>query len=160
MNIPIHLANALREHQRSRRSGRPRYPAEYRFWIKVLKTDTCWLWTASTIRNYGQFKPEPGKVVHAHRWAYEQEFGPIPEGLVLDHLCKVTLCVRPDHLEAVTISENVRRSDNLAMQNSRRTHCVNGHEFNESNTAYTRKGYRRCRACHYIRGKQWRKSRK
>ncbi len=50
------------------------------------------------------------RVTGAHRAMYEQMVGPIPEGLVLDHLCKQPPCIRPEHLEPVTIAENTRRS--------------------------------------------------
>lgn len=85
-------------------------PAE-RFWSKVDKgaDDECWLWTASTDgHGYGQFWNGERRMP-THRWAYEQARGPIPEGLQLDHLCRVRRCVNPDHLEAVTQAENIRR---------------------------------------------------
>ena len=97
-------------YSRWRRTGDPlgRFqPTEVRFWRFVAKTDTCWLWTGATASGYGLFWDE--RQVRAHRWAYESEVGPIPEGLQLDHLCRVPLCVRPDHLEPVTGAENMRR---------------------------------------------------
>lgn len=86
-----------------------------RFWEKVDKTPSCWLWTGAISggTGYGSFATMLGrnerKGVGAHRWAYEALVGPIPEGLVLDHLCAVRRCVRPEHLEPVTIGENNRR---------------------------------------------------
>jgi len=83
-----------------------------RFWSKVEKTVSCWLWTASTRRGYGQFvinnKPTP-----AHRFAYEQLVGDIPRGLQLDHLCRVRNCVNPEHLEPVTSRENILRGEGI-----------------------------------------------
>ncbi len=80
-----------------------------RFWAKVDRSGECWLWTGNVYRDgYGQFYVER-RQVRAHRWAYESEVGPIPEGLVLDHLCRVRLCVRPSHLEPVTNRENLLR---------------------------------------------------
>ena len=58
-----------------------------RFWEKVNKGDGCWVWTAATAQGYGVFGLTGGAQVNAHRWAYEQEYGPIPEGLQVDHTC-------------------------------------------------------------------------
>lgn len=69
----------------------------------------CWIWTGSTIRSgYGRLMYR-GEQVLAHRRYYEHHVGPIPEGLTIDHLCRVRACVNPDHLEPVTNAENVRR---------------------------------------------------
>jgi len=69
----------------------------------------CWIWNGSTWGNgYGQVWLN-GRNALAHRAMYEQETGPIPEGKQLDHLCRVTLCVNPAHLEPVTNAQNVRR---------------------------------------------------
>jgi hypothetical protein len=120
---------------------RKRSPEE-RFWAKVDKTETCWLWTGAITKRtgYGAFGMQLGSVnrwhnVLPHRFAYELLIGPIPEGLVIDHLCFVRRCVRPDHLEPVTATENIRRA--LA----RRTHCQQGHPYDTS----THK--RECKTC-------------
>lgn len=87
-------------------------PLEARFWPKVNKTDSCWLWTgAKTGAGYGMIREvgHGGKMLMAHRVAYELLVGPIPEGLFLDHLCRTPLCVNPAHLEPVTCRENMRR---------------------------------------------------
>ncbi len=93
--------------------------ARDRFDSFVEITDSCWLWNHSLTQNgYGRFRD--GKMWLAHRWAYEHFAGPIPEGLQVDHLCRVRNCVNPAHLEAVTASENTVRSD---LPQRRRTHC-------------------------------------
>lgn len=87
----------------------PGIPAIERWEMKVERTATCWLWTASLSTNgYGQFTPY-GRTVPAHRFSYETFVGPIPPRLEIDHLCGVRRCVNPDHLEPVTHHENMRR---------------------------------------------------
>lgn len=122
-------------------------PFEVRFWAKVNKTDFCWLWSASKFKTgYGQF----GAGKYAHRIAYEMIVGPIPEGMVIDHLCRVRHCVNPDHLEPVSNKTNLLRGVGFSGVNSRKTHCSKGHPFDEQNTYYSAKGYRACRTCHRI----------
>lgn len=78
----------------------------------------CHVWTRAVgSHGYGHRKIE-GRTVLAHRHSYEQEYGPIPEGLVVDHLCRQRLCVRASHLEAVTIAENIRRGDKATLSHS------------------------------------------
>lgn len=87
------------------------FPLEERFFAKVMKTPLCWLWTAARTKNgHGVFGTGGGTSTSAHRWSYEYHLGPIPDGLQVDHLCRVTRCVNPAHLEAVTGAENVRRA--------------------------------------------------
>ncbi|MBN9210756.1 MAG: hypothetical protein BGO45_10805 [Microbacterium sp. 71-36] len=78
-----------------------------RFWARVVKAD-CWEWTGSLRTGYGLFRLD-GRNVQTHRWAYEEQVGPIPDGFQIDHLCRNTRCVNPDHLEPVTQAENIRR---------------------------------------------------
>lgn len=110
---------------------------EERFWAKVEKTDTCWLWTACTFRGgYGSFWFD-GKLVRAHRFAYELLISPIPRGLQLDHLCRVRACVNPVHLEPVTGRENVLRGEGPTAFNALKTHCAHGHLLDEVNTYHS-----------------------
>lgn len=119
-----------------------------RFWAKVDRRgpDDCWLWTGAVqSRGYGQLGVD-GKLVYAHRWAYEHEVGPIPDGLTIDHLCRTRLCVNARHLEPVTNKVNIQRGESPWATNARKTHCVNGHEFTLENT-FARPGGRGCRMC-------------
>ena len=120
-----------------------------RFWAKVNKTDTCWLWTACTTNGYGRIGSGegPGKMLLAHRAAYEMIVGPIPEGLDLDHLCRVTLCVNPNHLEPVTHRENVLRGESPVAKRARQTECLRGHPLSGANLYTYPNGNRRCKIC-------------
>lgn len=85
-----------------------------RFWPLVLMpvnyVDGCWQWTGTRQSGgYGKWSPHRGQHLLAHRWSYERIRGPIPAGLHLDHLCRITYCVNPWHLEPVTAAENTRR---------------------------------------------------
>lgn len=125
-----------------------------RFWMKVRKTDGCWLWTASLNHyGYGQFR-DGSTVSRAHRLAYVEANGSIPDGLQLDqldHLCRNRACVNPDHLEPVTQRTNNRRGMGFSGRNAAKTACLNGHQFDAQNTHRDRIGRRRCRACHAAR---------
>jgi len=78
-----------------------------RFWNKVDKTGSCWIWTASRNEGYGMFWD--GKLnQRAHRMAYQWMNGLIPEGLTIDHMCRVRSCVNPSHLRVLTNVENAR----------------------------------------------------
>lgn len=117
-------------------------PIEKRFWAKVRKTDTCWLWEAGQQgEGYGSFKIN-GRHIQAHRFSYELLIGPIPEGLELDHLCRIRLCVRPEHLEPVTHQENIRRG---AQGIVIRPFCKRGHPLSEAKIRGN--GTRVCRPC-------------
>lgn len=94
------------------------FPLGNRFWSKVNRDGPivqpelgpCWLWTGGTSGESGYGKYAIRRVsFRAHRLAWEEENGPVPEGLQLDHLCGMRLCVRRSHLEPVTGKENIRR---------------------------------------------------
>lgn len=125
-----------------------------RLMSKTKKTDTCWIFTGGLDSGgYGQIKVN-GKDRRTHRVAYELLVGPIPEGLVIDHLCRVRNCVNPDHMEPIDQRSNVLRGTNPWAVHSRQTHCANGHEFNAENTRYDRNG-RVCRPCARRRNREY-----
>lgn len=129
-------------------------PVIERFEEKVAPGENgCILWTASgNGAGYGAMYIAKGKRVLAHRWAYEHYVGPIPEGMVLDHLCRNRICVNPAHLEPVTHRTNVLRGVAPTAVNAAKTHCDQGHLFDAENTAMDR-GKRACRACNRARSK-------
>lgn len=127
-------------------------PAVERFWPKVAKTDGCWHWRGRLNREgYGKFYvgvvERKYVYISAQRWAWEQINGPVPPGLVLDHLCRNRACVRPDHLEPVTSGTNVLRGESPSAQCARKLTCKRGHPFDEANTRQSTKGHRMCVIC-------------
>lgn len=138
-------------------SRMPAYrPESERFWEKVIKTDSCWLWTAGCNgrnKEYGCFYLAGGKKsIGAHVWSYTQSKGPVPDGLVVDHLCNNTKCVNPLHLEAKTHQTNILRGRGLAAHEAQQTRCKRGHSLKD---AHILSGNRRdCRQCRIIRNNE------
>jgi hypothetical protein len=114
--------------------------------------DGCWRWTGeiNRVHGYGYFNKKI-----AHRLAYELLIGPIPEGMVIDHLCRNRWCVNPDHMEPVTSGENVLRGEGPSAKAARKQECDHGHPFTPENTKFLTRAdgrkYRRCRTCARIR---------
>lgn len=119
----------------------PRYPTQLqRFYAMEKPSEPCWIWPFKIdARGYGKVKYQ-GRARKAHQVVYEHYVGPVPDGLELDHLCRITDCVNPSHLEPVTHMENIRR------RTAAKTHCHKGHEYTAENT-YTGGGKRQCRTC-------------
>ena len=151
------LAKGLcpRHYHRLRNTGSTDAPIrrtpEQRFWAKVRKTKTCWLWTGPR-HEYGhpQFKIG-GSNVMVYRFSYELARGSIPEGKVLDHLCRVPWCVNPDHLDPVENSENVLRGIGPGAINKRKTHCIRGHELVPRPS---QPQYRHCPICREVKQRE------
>lgn len=115
-----------------------------RFFAKVDAEGDCWEWTANKDKDgYGKFR-DGDKHYRAHRFVYEQMVGPIPDGLVIDHLCKNTSCVNPDHIEPVTWAENLHRGASIQAKHARRRTCPRGHEYDATQGNGK---YRKCRTC-------------
>lgn len=114
----------------------------------IQYTDGCWVWRLRlTDAGYARTSID-GQQVYVHRWTYERIYGPIPDGLEIDHLCRNRACVRPSHLEAVTHRVNTLRGETIPAARAAQTSCVQGHPYDEANTyVWPKDGTRRCRAC-------------
>ena len=133
-------------------------------WDKVEKTNRCWKWTgANNGDKYGRYGYGririAGKNIPAHKYFYELLIGNVPSGLELDHLCFNRLCVRPEHLEPVTRSENLRRSWAKRIKN--KPNCPSGHPFSGSNlyaasNKRTNRHQRVCKKCHNESNRRYR----
>jgi hypothetical protein len=126
---------------------------EQRFWSRVDRSagdDACWPWIgAKTYRGYGAFW-DGKKHSNGHRYSYELHSGvEIPDGMQIDHLCRVTYCVNPKHLELVTRKENMRRMGDAV------THCRMGHAYAPENTYKDKRGSRSCLICRRARSTAW-----
>ena len=114
---------------------------EDRFFSKVDSSGVCWEWNSGVNeKGYGRFDQS-----YAHRWAYQFLVAPIPADMTIDHLCRNIICVNPDHLEVVTLLENIKRA------HPRRETCSRGHTMDD---AYIRReGTRMCRTCQNFRNR-------
>ena len=112
----------------------------------VAGPNGCHVWTGATTSSGYGLVVRLGQVIVTHRVAYELMFGPIPELLVIDHLCRNRLCANPRHMEPVTSGENVLRGISPSARNARMTECDKGHPFDDENT-YVCRGRRHCRTC-------------
>jgi hypothetical protein len=126
----------------------PKALAAVRFMRCIEITSTCWNWVGPLDGNgYGRFYTERvgrrAMMTPAHRYSYTLFVEPIPDDLHVDHLCRNHICVRPDHLQPVTVRENSLRRPT----GRNKTHCARGHPYNDENTMWRTNGRRGCRAC-------------
>jgi hypothetical protein len=134
-----------------------------RFWEKVDKTDTCWLWTGSKAdTGYGTFYVERGVYRSAHRLSVEMAGREIPDGMWIDHLCRVRSCVNPTHLDIVEPRENSRRGMAPTWITVRMDVCHRGHSMEDASLAHRSDGRitRRCRTCRRQRETERREARR
>lgn len=124
-------------------------PVNYRFNPLnhyTVEPNGCWRWSGTVSgEGYGRIK-RANLNVAAHRFFYEHYVGPIPEGLVLDHLCRNRRCVNPAHLEVVTQAENKMRGVGFAGINAQKLTCPKGHPLDGRYTVHGMPR-RRCKEC-------------
>lgn len=111
----------------------------------MISHEDCWIYLGPFRESRGgAFYGKFAKGDTAHRASYRTFKGDIPEGLTIDHLCRNTVCVNPDHLEAVTLKVNILRSDCPPAMNARKAYCKNGHALDR---VFKSTGYRYCSIC-------------
>jgi hypothetical protein len=123
---------------------------------KIRVSNGCWEWQASTIKGYGQIQWQMRRWV-THRLVWTMLVGDIPDGLVLDHLCRNRACCNPDHLRVCTLGENTLApgSESVTARNALQTHCIHGHELSGDNLKVQASGQRTCRACNARRQREY-----
>lgn len=130
--------------------GRYLMHLEDRFWEKVEIRDGCWKWHGAKVNGgYGALTigPRGAGSIRAHRLSYILHKGEIPAGLLVLHECDNPECTNPEHLVLGNRADNMRHvSERKRNPLSRKTHCINGHEFTPENTI-SRGNRRRCRTC-------------
>lgn len=134
--------------------SKSKIPSKKRFLNFIVKDNNgCWVWVGARSHNgYGLFQERTRKQTRAHRFSYKTFNGKIPEGLTIDHLCRNRLCVNPEHLEAVTLKENLLRGNGFIGKNHRKTHCKRGHNITKEENFYMSKtGGRQCKECTRLR---------
>lgn len=129
-----------------KRRMKPRPPLDYWHKVDFNGPGGCWLWIGHITPNgYGQYGRS-----FAHRRIYQDVVRHIPDGLQLDHLCRVRHCVNPMHLEPVTQWENIARGNTQWAIVRRTGRCINGHDLTDpANLHINPKNPRRtvCRGC-------------
>ena len=132
-------------------------PEAFEARIEYEPNTGCWLWMGAIIPAGGGYAEisQNRKPVYVHRLMYEKHKGPIPDGLEIDHLCRVSSCVNPDHLEAVTHRENMLRGLTVGARNAAKTHCPKGHPLDGHIPKH-----RYCLTCNRLRSSAWRARRR
>ncbi len=139
-------------------------PLAERFWSKVRKTNSCWLWLGATDGRYGQIWVN-GRNERAHRISWEMLNGVIPEGLDACHTCDNPRCVNPSHIFLGTAHDNAVDAESKGRLNHKgyalRTHCKHGHAYTKENTyVYPSGKHRQCLICRRAFKEKYKRMRK
>lgn len=114
--------------------------------LEPITESGCRVWTGAHTYGYGRVDYH-GKFTRIHRLIYEHVVGPIPEGMTIDHLCRVKCCANVHHLEAVPLKVNILRSDGVSAMRARQTVCKRGHALTGGNVRIRSNGSRQCVTC-------------
>lgn len=127
----------------------------------VVVPGECWLWRGAVDKDSGYGRVYVAhKCLHLHRVTYETFIGPIPEGLHIDHLCRVRGCCNPGHLEAVTPATNIRRGSRATQTHCKNDHLLSGENLYLSPGSKPQYKHRQCRTCRDAYMAEWRAKRK
>lgn len=142
----LHDKNIKPHYRRYRESIESWIPRTY-----SVSDSGCWEWKGT--KNSGGYAKTKikGKTLLGHRMMYEFTHGSIPQHLTLDHLCRNRSCVNPQHLEPVTMKENLLRGNGACAINKRKTKCKRGHPFGKQTKFNLNKGNRMCHTCAKLR---------
>jgi len=123
--------------------------AKTRLLSKIKVVGNCWVRTISVHTDGYSVFDYKGRDIMSHRASYLLFKGDLDPKLTIDHLCRNRACINPEHLEQVTMKENVHRSPfTRASINSKKTHCPQGHKYTTKNTKMINTGKsRKCRIC-------------
>jgi hypothetical protein len=138
----------------------PKYTAAQHIEQRVTVLESgCWLWKRQRDKDGYGIGNYAGKTWKAHRLSYTARVGQIPDGCVLDHLCRNPGCCNPAHLEAVDTRTNVveRGVTSASAINAKKTHCIRGHELTGTNVIPEKGGGRHCRECRKVANREWRR---
>lgn len=118
-----------------------------KFEKKIIRSEDCWKWTGVISSNgYGRIEHK-GKHLMAHRVSFLLNGGIIPQGMILDHLCRNRGCVNPNHLRVVSCKENVLCGENQTASKSRQVNCLKGHPLSGKNLGIDKRNHRYCKKC-------------
>lgn len=145
--------------------GRPLMPLRHRLWRNIIEAPSgCWIWMGRLDKD-GYGRTHVGSITAgnlrtraAHRVVYEEYVGSIPEGLQIDHLCRIRRCVNPRHLQPVTSRINTLRGNSVGATARQTGHCKRLHPLSGDNLMLTDRGHRHCKTCQRMKQREWQRA--